>query len=183
MVDFKKTGKNAGGQQKSKRRENVVEKTDGEQLKDKVVHINRCAKVVKGGRRFGFAALVVVGNCNGRVGVGYGKAKEVPDAIKKASDRAKRNMMSFQLNETTVPHDAIGISDGGKVLLRPAAPGTGVIAGGGARAVLELLGIKDVLTKSLGSNNPLSVVQATLLALGKMRTVGTVRALRAATGD
>ncbi len=182
MVDAKKISRNANGQ-RSRRKENVVEKQDVEQLKTKVVHINRCAKVVKGGRRFGFAALVVVGNGNGRVGVGYGKAKEVPDAIKKATDHAKANMVSFDLNETTVPHVALGVSDGGKVMLRPAAAGTGVIAGGGVRAVLEGLGVKDILTKSLGSNNPISVVRATMKALGKMRTIGTIRAIRMASGE
>jgi small subunit ribosomal protein S5 len=152
-------------------------------LKEKVVHVNRCAKVVKGGRRFSFSALVVVGDQNGRMGVGCGKAKEVPDAIRKGTERAKKNIESFQLHETTVPHMAIGVSDGGRVLLRPAAPGTGVIAGGGVRAVLEILGVKDVLTKSMGSNNQSSVVCATVAALKKMRTHSTARQMRAAVGD
>ncbi|MDR0595133.1 MAG: 30S ribosomal protein S5 [Puniceicoccales bacterium] len=152
-------------------------------LQEKVVHINRCAKVVSGGRRFGFAALVVVGNQMGRIGVGYGKAKEVPDAIKKGTERAKKNMMSFNMKENTIPHMAIGISDGGRVLLRPASPGTGVIAGGGVRAVLEALGVRDVLTKSLGSKNPFSVVRATINALQKMRTYDQVKSARLASGD
>jgi small subunit ribosomal protein S5 len=152
-------------------------------LQEKVVHVNRCSKVVKGGRRFGFAALVVIGNQAGRVGVGYGKAKEVPDAIKKGTERAKKNMMSFSMKEDTIPHISVGVSDGGWVLLRPASPGTGVIAGGGVRAVLEALGVKDVLTKSLGSKNPISVVRATINALGKMKVYDQIKNLRLASGD
>ncbi|MDR1413930.1 MAG: 30S ribosomal protein S5 [Puniceicoccales bacterium] len=158
-------------------------RADRGELKEKVVHVNRCAKVVQGGRRFGFAALVVVGDQKGRVGVGYGKAKEVPEAIKKGTERAKKNIASFQLCETTVPHMAIGVSDGGRVLLRPAAPGTGVIAGGGVRAVLEILGVKDVLTKSMKSKNHLSVVRATIDALKRMRTRAAIKQMRLAEGD
>jgi small subunit ribosomal protein S5 len=152
-------------------------------LQEKVVHINRCAKVVKGGRRFGFSALVIVGNQAGRIGVGYGKAKEVPDAVKKGTERAKKNMISFNVKGHTVPHASIGVSDGGRVLLRPASSGTGVIAGGGVRAVLEALGVKDILTKSLGSKNPISVVRATIDALQKMKTYEQVRDVRLAQGD
>lgn len=145
---------------------------------EKVVHINRCAKVVKGGRRFTFSALVVLGDGNGLVGIGFGKAKEVPDCIKKATDRARKNMKSVSLQGATIPHEVIGSFDGGKVLLRPAAPGTGVIAGGGVRAVLEAVGVKDVLSKSLGSNNDMAMVNATLNALYQLRTPEAISALR-----
>ncbi|MDR1435492.1 MAG: 30S ribosomal protein S5 [Puniceicoccales bacterium] len=145
---------------------------------DKVVFINRCAKVVKGGRRFGFAALVVVGDEAGRVGVGLGKAKETPDAVKKAVEQAKKNLKSYPLAGHTIPHDVLGASDGGLVMLRPAAPGTGIVAGGGVRLVLEVLGVTDVLSKSMGSNNPFAMVGATLDALGKLRSYSSVMALR-----
>ena len=155
-----------------------VEENSGPELIEKVVHINRCAKVVKGGRRFSFAALVVVGDGNGNVGLGYGKAKEVPDAIKKATDRARGKMKSVSLKDNTIPHEVIGESDGGVVMLRPATPGTGVIAGGGVRAVLEAVGLKDVLSKSLGSNNDMAMVNATLAALYQLRTLETISKLR-----
>ncbi len=146
---------------------------------DKVVHINRCAKVVKGGRRFSFAALVVSGDAKGNVGIGYGKAKEVPDAIRKGTERAHRHMELMQLKGTTIPHEVVGEFDGGKVVLRPASPGTGVIAGGGVRAVLEAVGVKDILSKSLGSNNPAAMVNATLDGLRKLRTAEMVQQIRA----
>ena len=146
---------------------------------DKVVHINRCSKVVKGGRRFNFAALVVAGDGKGRVGVGYGKAKEVPDAIRKGTDRAHRALVHVNLRGNTIPHEVIGHADGGVVMLRPAAPGTGLIAGGGVRAVLEVAGYKDVLSKSMGSNNPQSIVKATLDGLSKLRTLEQIKSLRA----
>ncbi len=155
-----------------------AEKEAGPELIEKVVHINRCAKVVKGGRRFTFSALVVIGDGNGKVGLGYGKAKEVPDAIKKASDRARKVMKTINLKEGTIPHDVRGEFDGGIVLLRPASPGTGVIAGGGVRAVLEAVGIKDVLSKSLGSNNDMAMVNATLDALYQLRTAEIISAQR-----
>ncbi len=148
------------------------------ELIEKVVHINRCAKVVKGGRRFTFSALVVIGDGKGNVGLGYGKAKEVPDAIKKASERAKKVMKPVSLKDGTIPHDVRGEFDGGIVLLRPASPGTGVIAGGGVRAVLEAVGIKDVLSKSLGSNNDMAMVNATLDALFQLRTAEAISAQR-----
>lgn len=151
------------------------------EFSEKVVHINRCAKVVKGGRRFSFAALVVVGNQKGQVGYGYGKANEVPEAIRKGTEAAKKSLVTVRLKGSTIPHQVQGVMGGGKVLLRPASPGTGVIAGGGVRAVLEAAGIRDVLSKSLGSNNHGAVVGATLDALLQLRTAEEFQQLRAAT--
>jgi len=161
-----------------KNKQAAAEKDAGPELIEKVVHINRCAKVVKGGRRFSFSALVVIGDGKGQVGLGYGKAKEVPDAIKKASDRAKKVMKTVSFKENTIPHEVVGEFDGGIVMLRPASLGTGVIAGGGVRAVLEAVGIKDVLSKSLGSNNDMAMVNATLNALYQLRTAETINAVR-----
>ncbi|MCG8525667.1 MAG: 30S ribosomal protein S5 [Opitutales bacterium] len=155
----------------------AVEEVDDGQI-EKVVHINRCAKVVKGGRRFSFAALVVAGDSAGKVGFGFGKAKEVPEAIRKGSEQAKKNMAAVNLRGDTIPHEVVGEADGGKVMLKPAGPGTGIIAGGGVRAVLEAAGIKNVLSKSLGSNNQLAVVQATIDGLHQLRTAEQVRKLR-----
>ncbi|MDQ8193940.1 30S ribosomal protein S5 [Coraliomargarita sp. SDUM461004] len=145
---------------------------------EKVVHINRCAKVVKGGRRFSFAALVVVGNQKGEVGVGYGKAKEVPECIRKGTEQAKKNLVTIKLRGDTIPHHVLGEADGGKVLLRPASDGTGVIAGGGCRAVLESVGIKNILSKSLGSNNHLAMVNATMAALLQLRSHEEIHNIR-----
>jgi small subunit ribosomal protein S5 len=145
---------------------------------EKVVHINRCAKVVKGGRRFSFAALVVVGNQKGEVGVGYGKAKEVPECIRKGTEQAKKNLVEIKLRGDTIPHQVLGEADGGKVLLRPASDGTGVIAGGGCRAVLESVGIKNILSKSLGSNNHLAMVNATMDALLQLRSNEEIKSIR-----
>ena len=145
---------------------------------DKVVHINRCAKVVKGGRRFSFAALVVSGDQQGNVGVGYGKAKQVPEAIRKGTEQARKRMKSVPLSGDTIPHSVMGQADGGKVLLRPASEGTGVIAGGGVRAVLEVVGIKNILSKSLGSNNQLAIVKATMDGLNQLRTASMINAIR-----
>jgi small subunit ribosomal protein S5 len=143
-------------------------------LVDKVVHVNRVAKVVKGGRRFSFSAIVVVGDGKGRVGFGLGKALEVPEAIRKGTERAKKALISVDLAGTTVPHQAIGNCGSGQVLLKPAAKGTGVIAGGSVRAVVEAAGVKDLLTKVIGSNNPHNVVRATMDALRQMKLARTV---------
>lgn len=148
------------------------------QLRDKVVFINRCAKVVKGGRRFSFSALVVAGNGNGSVGYGFGKANEVSEAIRKATSVAKKNLVEIVLNGATIPYYVIGEYASGKVLLKPAAPGTGIIAGGGVRAVLELAGVKDILTKSLGSSSPLNAVKATLAGLEQLRMPDEIRKMR-----
>jgi small subunit ribosomal protein S5 len=146
---------------------------DGEgnsDLVDRVVFINRVAKVVKGGRNFSFTAVVVVGDEHGKVGMGYGKAKEVPEAIRKATDYARRSLFEVPLSGTTIPHDVIGNHGAGQVLLRPASAGTGVIAGGPVRAVVECAGIHDVLSKCIGSNNPLNVIHATMQALKQLRS-------------
>ncbi len=149
---------------------------------EKVVFINRCAKVVKGGRRFSFSALIVAGDHDGTVGVGFGKANEVSEAIRKASDAAKKSMEKVSLHENTIPHEAIGEFGGGRVLLRPASPGTGVIAGGGVRAVVEAVGIRDVLAKSLGSSNHANVVKATIAALQSLRRKDEILKIRGIKG-
>ena len=145
---------------------------------EKVVHINRCAKVVKGGRRFSFSALVVSGDRNGRVGWGFGKANEVADALKKATEASRKKMERVHLNNNTIPHEVIGEHGGGHIMLKPASAGTGIIAGGGARAVLEAAGVKDVIGKSFGSSNHANVVKATLAALGALRTPDAIFKMR-----
>ena len=148
-------------------------------FEERVVSIGRVTKVVKGGRRFRFSALVVIGDKNGNVGFGTGKAIEVPDAIKKAVENAKKNMIHVPvINNSTIPHENLGIYGSGKVFLKPAAPGTGVIAGGAVRAVLELAGINDILSKSIGSNSPINMVRATFNALENLMTKEDVKRLR-----
>jgi len=151
---------------------------------EKVIHINRCAKVVKGGRRFSFSALVVVGDQKGKIGYGLGKAKEVPEAIRKATEQAKRDTFHVEVTDKTVPHEALGHKDGGRVLLKPACPGTGVIAGGVVSSVLTCAGIENILTKSLGgSNNPHALVLATVDGLKQMRSPEKIRQIRTAQAD
>jgi small subunit ribosomal protein S5 len=173
-----------GGGQRGPRRDNRRDQPqntgDGPSMIEKVVFINRCAKVVKGGRRFSFAALTVVGDQKGNIGVGYGKANEVPDAIRKSTEHAKKKLMHVKLKGDTIPHDVLGEFDGGKVLLKPASTGTGLIAGGGVRAVLEAAGVKNVLTKSMGSKNHIAVVNATVNALLQLRLAEDFKKLRQA---
>ncbi|TNF09800.1 MAG: 30S ribosomal protein S5 [Bacillota bacterium] len=156
----------------------VQEEQQENQFEERVVSINRVTKVVKGGRRFRFAALVVIGNKQGQIGFGTGKAAEVPDAIKKAVEDAKTNMINVPIVGTTIPHQITGNYGAGKVFLKPASEGTGIIAGGAVRAVFELAGVNDILSKSLGSSTPINMVRATFAGLKELRTAETVAALR-----
>ena len=168
------------GPRRDDRNRNAEPASDGPTMIEKVVFIHRCAKVVKGGRRFSFSALAVVGDGKGKVGIGYGKANEVPDAIKKGTANAHKHLVSVKLKGDTIPHEVLGEYDGGRVLLRPATTGTGLIAGGGVRAVLEAAGVKNVLTKSMGSKNHIAVVHATLAGLQKLRLAADIAATRQA---
>jgi len=171
---------NRGGPRRDNRNGPALGADGLPEMVEKVVFINRCAKVVKGGRRFSFSALAVVGDRKGKIGIGYGKANEVPEAIKKGTANAHKRMVSVKLKGDTIPHDVLGEYDGGKVLLKPASPGTGLIAGGGVRAVLEAAGIKNILTKSMGSKNHIAVVHATLNGLLKLRLAADIKSLRQA---
>ena len=156
----------------------VEERSSQGELEEHVVFVNRCAKVVKGGRRFSFSAVVVVGDRSGSVGCGFGKANEVADAIRKGGEMARKNMVRITMKDRTIPHEVAGHFDGGRVFLRPAAPGTGVIAGGSMRAVLQAAGVRDVLGKSLGSSNRLNVVRATFAALQQLVSREQIAATR-----
>jgi small subunit ribosomal protein S5 len=162
----------------AKRSERRAEADNREELDERVVHISRVAKVIKGGRRFAFRVVVVVGDNRGNVGVGVGKSRGVPEAIRKATERARRAMHNVNLSGTTIPHEVVSKFGGARVMLKPASPGTGVIAGGGVRAVLEAAGVRDILTKSLGSSNTLNMIRATLQGLEQMKAPENIAKVR-----
>jgi small subunit ribosomal protein S5 len=171
-------GRRRRGGKGGDKRDQKPREEEREELDERVVDIKRVAKVIKGGRRFAFRTTVIVGDGKGRVGIGIGKARAVPDAIRKGSDRARRNMNHVSLSGSTIPHPVVAEYGGARVMLRPATPGTGVIAGGGVRAVLEAAGVRDILSKSQGSNNLLNVTLATLEALHQLRSAEQVAAMR-----
>lgn len=171
---------NFSNNRRDNRRDRGAPQGPADDMVEKVVFINRCAKVVKGGRRFSFSALSVVGDKKGKIGIGYGKANEVPEAIRKSTEHARKRMVTVKIKGDTIPHEVFGQYDGGKVLIRPATTGTGLIAGGGVRAVLEAAGIKNVLTKSMGSKNHIAVVHATLEGLRQLRLSEEVTTARQA---
>jgi small subunit ribosomal protein S5 len=162
----------------TKEKERHKEESSASRFEEKVLYINRCSKVVKGGRKFSFSALILVGDGEGRVGVGFAKANELSDSIRKGGEAARKNLVRFELEGRTIPHDVIVECDGSRLLLKPAPVGTGVIAGSKVRAVLELAGIKDVVAKSLGSNHPMNQVKATFKALGQLRNRQQTRVAR-----
>ncbi len=176
----RRDGGNRGPRRDDRNKPSTTNPDGSPAMLEKIVFINRCAKVVKGGRRFSFAALAVVGDQKGNIGVGIGKANEVPEAIKKGTANAHKRMIHVKLKGDTIPHDVFGEFDGGKVLLKPASTGTGLIAGGAVRAVLEAAGVKNVLTKSMGSSNHIAVVHATIAALQQLRLAADITALRKA---
>ncbi len=161
--------------------ETAIQEEKEDQFTEKLVKLNRVAKVVKGGRRFSFSALMVVGDRNGHVGIGFGKANEVSEAIRKGVERAKKNVVTVNIKGNTIPHEVYGNFKSGKVILKPASPGTGIIAGGPVRAVVELAGIKDILSKSLGSSNALNIVKATMDGLNRLMNLNEVLEARGKT--